>query len=41
MYAKKMDELVKDDATLFMILASINAEGKTAISDLPVVCDFP
>ena len=30
--AKQMDELVKDDATIFMVIASMIAEGKAAIS---------
>lgn len=39
--SKQVDEFVKDNATVFMILASISAERKAMIGELPVVCDFP
>lgn len=32
---------LKDDASVFMILASVKAESKIVIGELPVVCDFP
>lgn len=37
--SKKMDELIKDDSTIFMILSSMKAEGRVTIGELPVVCD--
>lgn len=39
--AKKMDEFVKDYATMFIILASMKAESKVVIGEFPVVYDFP
>lgn len=39
--AKQVDELMKNDANVFMMIDSIKAERKTAIGELPVVCDFP
>lgn len=39
--AKKVDEFVKDDATMFMILASVKEKRKVVINELPMVCDFP
>ncbi|XP_050919045.1 uncharacterized protein LOC127136541 [Lathyrus oleraceus] len=38
--AKQVDELVKDEAEMFMILASMKEESKVMIGELPVVCDF-
>lgn len=38
--AKKVDELVKDEANVFMLLASMKDGNKVAICDLLVVCDF-
>lgn len=35
-----MNEFVKDDATMFMILASMKVESKVVLHELPVVCDF-
>lgn len=37
---KLVDKLVKDNAIVFMKLASMKAEGKASIGELPVVCDF-
>ncbi|XP_050895317.1 uncharacterized protein LOC127101935 [Lathyrus oleraceus] len=39
--AKKIHELVKDEAKVFMILASMKAKIKYAIGELPLVCGFP
>lgn len=39
-YAKQVDELMKDDTEVFMMLASMKEENKAAIGELPVVCDF-
>lgn len=39
--AKQVDECMKDDVEVFMILASMKAESKATIGELPVVCDFP
>lgn len=38
--AKKMDEFMKDEAGVFMILASMKVESKFVIGELHVVCDF-
>ncbi|XP_050918750.1 uncharacterized protein LOC127136203 [Lathyrus oleraceus] len=38
--AKQVDEFVKDDAEVFMLLALTKAKRKFAIDELPVVCDF-
>lgn len=38
--AKLVDEFVKDDAIMFMILNSMKAESKVVIGELPVVGDF-
>lgn len=32
---------MKDDAKVFMLLASVKAENKVVIGELYVVCDFP
>ncbi|XP_050876627.1 uncharacterized protein LOC127080342 [Lathyrus oleraceus] len=39
--AKQVDEFMKEGAEVFMILASMKAESKYAIRELPMVCDFP
>lgn len=39
-YAKQVDEFVKDEAEVLMILASTKTESNTVISELPMVCDF-
>lgn len=39
-YAKKVDEFMKDEAGVFMILASMKAKSKALIDKLTVVCDF-
>ena len=38
--AKQVDDIVKDEADVFMILASMKEESKVMIGELPVVCDF-
>ncbi|XP_050909886.1 uncharacterized protein LOC127123730 [Lathyrus oleraceus] len=38
---KKMDDFMKGDSKVFMILASMKAESKATIGELPVVCNFP
>ena len=38
--AKQVEECMKDDTEVFMILASMKAERKDAIGDLHVVYDF-
>ncbi|XP_050897967.1 uncharacterized protein LOC127104864 [Lathyrus oleraceus] len=35
------DDLMKDEAEVFMILSSMKDESKSMIGKLPVVCDFP
>ncbi|XP_050887787.1 uncharacterized protein LOC127092937 [Lathyrus oleraceus] len=37
---EQVNEFVKDDAEVFMILAFMKIEGKVVIIELPVVCDF-
>ncbi|XP_050918580.1 uncharacterized protein LOC127136015 [Lathyrus oleraceus] len=39
--AKQVKESLEDDARVFMMFASLKAESKVVIGDLPVVCDFP
>ncbi|XP_050896267.1 uncharacterized protein LOC127103010 [Lathyrus oleraceus] len=39
--AKQVGEFMKNGAKVFMILASMKAEIKTIIGELPVVCNFP
>lgn len=39
--AKKLDECMKDEVEVFMILSSMKVEIKDAIGKLLVVCDFP
>ncbi|XP_050888845.1 uncharacterized protein LOC127094008 [Lathyrus oleraceus] len=39
--AKQVDKLMKDDVEVFMILASMKAERRVVIDELPVWCDFP
>lgn len=39
--SKQVDEFVKDDVAVYMILASMKVESKVVIGELPVVCDFP
>ncbi|XP_050888559.1 uncharacterized protein LOC127093667 [Lathyrus oleraceus] len=41
MYAKKMNESLKDDARVFMMFASLKAESKAMVGVLPIVCNFP
>ncbi|XP_050915425.1 uncharacterized protein LOC127130461 [Lathyrus oleraceus] len=38
--AKQVPEFVKDEAVVFMILASMKNESKAMIGELPMVCDF-
>lgn len=40
-YAKLVDELVKDKAELFMLLASMKDESKAAVDELHAMCYFP
>lgn len=40
MSAKQVDDLVKDETKMFMILASMKVERKVVIGKLPMVCDF-
>lgn len=40
-YAKQVIEYVKDEAQVFVILASLEANEKGVVRDLPVVCEFP
>lgn len=40
MSTKKMDESLKDDTQVFMMLALLKDERKVVIGDLPLVCDF-
>lgn len=40
-YAKQVDESLKDDAQVFMVLAFMKPENKVLINELPVVCEFP
>lgn len=39
--AKQVNEFVKVDVEMFMILASMKAETKAALDELPVESDFP
>lgn len=39
--AKQVGEFMKNGAKVFMILASMKAEIKTIIGELPMVCNFP
>lgn len=39
--AKQVNEFMKEDALVFMILASMKAKRKYVIGELPVECDFP
>lgn len=39
-FAKQVDEFVKDDTEVNMLLDSMKAESKVVIGELPVVCDF-
>lgn len=41
MSAKQVNEFVKEDITMFMILASMKVETKVIYDELPVVSDFP
>lgn len=41
MLAKQVNEFVKDDVAVFMILASMKEESKSVLGKLPVVSDFP
>ena len=38
--ARQVGELVKDEAQIFVVFASLQAEGKVVSMDLPVVCEF-
>lgn len=38
--AKQVDEFVKDDYEVFLLLDSIKAENKVVIDELIMVCDF-
>lgn len=40
-FAKQVDEFVKDDSTMFMILVSMKAKNIVAIGELPMASDFP
>lgn len=40
MSAKKVDEFMKDDVVVFMILASMKAETKVVLDELPVVSEY-
>lgn len=39
--SKQVDEFVKDEAEVFMILYSMKDSSKDVIGELPVVCHFP
>ncbi|XP_050896791.1 uncharacterized protein LOC127103587 [Lathyrus oleraceus] len=39
--AKQVEEFMKNDAEVFVILASMKAERKALIGELPMVCEFP
>ena len=39
--AKKVNGFMKDDVVVFMILASMKAEPKAVLDELPMVSDFP
>ncbi|XP_050893328.1 uncharacterized protein LOC127099023 [Lathyrus oleraceus] len=39
--AKQVNEFVKDDDAVFMILSSMKAKSKVLLGELPVVSDFP
>ncbi|XP_050878174.1 uncharacterized protein LOC127081990 [Lathyrus oleraceus] len=39
--AKQVNEFVKDDVPVFMVLSSMKAETKVVLDELPVVSDFP
>lgn len=39
--AKQVNEFVNDYASMFMILASMKAESKVVLGELPMVCEFP
>lgn len=41
MSSKQVEESLKDDTCVFKMFASLKAERKFMIGDLPVVCDFP
>ncbi|XP_050889939.1 uncharacterized protein LOC127095265 [Lathyrus oleraceus] len=41
MSTKQVDEFMRDDAEVFMILASMKTKSKATIGELFVVCDFP
>lgn len=40
MSVKQVDEFVKHDAEVFMLLASVKAENKVVIGELPMVWEF-
>lgn len=40
MSAKQVGKSLKDDARVFMMFASLKAESKVVIGDLPVLCEF-
>lgn len=39
-FAKKVDEFVKYEVEVFMILASTKAESKIVIAEFPLICEF-
>lgn len=41
MFAKQVDESMKDEGEVFIILASMKDESKVVINELPKMCDFP
>ncbi|XP_050895582.1 uncharacterized protein LOC127102225 [Lathyrus oleraceus] len=40
-YANQLEELLKDEAQVFVMFASLKAESKAKIDEFPVVCHFP
>lgn len=40
-FLMQVDEFMKDEAEVFVILASMKAERKVVIDELHVVCEFP
>lgn len=41
MSAKQVDEFMKDEVEVFMILATTKAESEATIGELTMTCDFP
>lgn len=40
-FVRQVEEFMKDEAQVFVMIASLQIEGKAMLEDLPIVCDFP